>query len=201
MIARASGRPFVFALVGTLTVAGIWFFGRSARLKPLPNLGAVPNFRLVNAWTGEPWTREKMQGSIWIAGFIFTRCTGPCPLISAGMQKLSSHLPEGVNLISFSVDPDWDQPAVLRQYAEGLNADPQRWVFVTGQFQEVRNLMRDGFHFALEINEGASVGDRITHTASLVLMDVSGGIRGYYNGLDPLALEQLRQDAAQLAKK
>ena len=48
------------------------------------------------------------------------------------MQKLQDRLPKEVRLVSFSVDPYNDTPEVLTEYAKRYNADPERWLFLTG---------------------------------------------------------------------
>ena len=78
-------------------------------------------------------TRDSLLGRPWVAGFVFTRCSGPCPKITGTMRRLQDEL-SGVDarLVSFSVDPEWDTPDVLRAYADAVGADRERWWFLTG---------------------------------------------------------------------
>ena len=55
-----------------------------------------------------------------------------------------------VHLVSVSVDPEHDTPAVLRGYAEKLHAQPQRWDFLTGSKSAIYDLSRNGFKLAID---------------------------------------------------
>src|SRR5262249_56966991 len=99
-----------------------------------------PTFQLTNQ-NGQPFGAAQLSGKIWIADFIYTTCPGPCPMISSRMSELQKPLGKtDVHLVSFSVDPEKDTPAVLRGYAEKLQAEPGRGVFLTGPKPEIYNL-------------------------------------------------------------
>ena len=55
--------------------------------------------------------------------------------------------------LSFTVDPEYDTPQVLRDYAARFAADPERWLFLTGPRDQVYSLIRESFHLAVEANE------------------------------------------------
>ena len=48
---------------------------------------------------------------------------------------------KGVSLVSFTVDPEFDRPAVLRAYADRFQADPKHWLFLTGEQHEMHRLI------------------------------------------------------------
>src|SRR6266481_7297210 len=100
---------------------------------PLPVLGQIPGFELTDE-TGQPFDRKALDGKVWVADFIFTTCTGPCPRMSSLMrqvQQASGAIP-GVQLVSFTVDPEHDTPAALALYAARYHAQSERWHFLTG---------------------------------------------------------------------
>src|SRR5690625_2390458 len=92
----------------------------------------------------ESLSLEDLNGSWWVADFVFTNCTTVCLPMSTNMSALQDKLAEeniDVQLVSFSVDPDYDQPEVLREYAEDYEADLSNWTFLTGyDFQTIREL-------------------------------------------------------------
>ncbi len=170
---------------------------------PLPVLGVVPEFTLV-ASTDAPFTRAELAGRVWVADFIFTTCQGVCPRLSAQMARLQNvlarHRLGDVRLVSFSVDPRNDTPAALRDYASRFQADPARWVFVTGSREGLYTLIRDGFRLAVaETAQAGTGGEIITHSERFVLVDGQGQIRGYYSALDNEAFRQLLADVGTLA--
>ena len=187
----------------TLAIAGVvWREAAAARFRaPLPVLNQVPAFTLVSQ-TGEPITRETLRGQIWIADFIFSRCAGQCPMMTSQMSTVASEFPNepSLTLVSFSVDPDWDTPEVFAAYAKRLGASAKRWHFVTGDAASIRRLCLTGFRLALGDSSG-SMAEPITHSTRLVLVDRTGGVRGYYDATDPVRLQQLRRDVRQLLRE
>src|SRR5207244_10938053 len=102
------------------------------RQPTVSSCGTVPTFQLTNQ-NGQPFVSGQLAGKIWIADFIYTTCPGPCRMISGRMSELQKPLEKSdVHLVSFSVDPEKDTPAVLRGYAGKLQAEPGRWDLLTG---------------------------------------------------------------------
>jgi protein SCO1/2 len=56
---------------------------------PLPVMGQIPQFQLISQ-TGQPFDSASLDGHVWVADFIFTTCTGPCPMMSAQMRQLQN---------------------------------------------------------------------------------------------------------------
>jgi len=166
----------------------------------LPILGQVPPFTLTDQG-GRPVSREDLAGRIWIANFIFTRCAGQCPAMSAEMAWLSDalHAHPAVRLVSFTVDPEWDTPPVLAAYAARYQARPERWAFVTGDHATITRLCRDGFRLAVAEGEGTPE-EPITHSVRVVLIDGGGSIRGYYDSTDPAYRVELLRDVRRLLR-
>jgi protein SCO1/2 len=143
--------------------------------KPLPVLGSVPSFELI-AHTGQMFPSGALKGHVWVADFIYTTCTGPCPMMTAQMrriQKATADIPD-VKLVSFTVDPLHDTPPVLEAYAHRVEADPDRWVFLTGEPARLNDLGYRAFHLN-------AVDGNLVHSTRFVLIDGKGQVRGYYS--------------------
>ena len=167
--------------------------------RPLPSLGVVPNFQLVNQ-DGQPFGSPQLAGKVWVADFIFTTCAGPCPIISTRMSELQKPLAKSnVHLVSFSVDPEKDTPEVLRIYADKLRKEPFRWDFLTGPLSTIASLSRDGFK--LGISEGETPESGPVHSTRFVLVDRRGAIRGYYDALAPDGVTKLLADTNHLLRE
>ena len=187
-------------LIPLLIAAGLFFLRQMevARLasRQLPEDGIVPPFQLTDQ-DGQPFGTEQLRGKIWIADFVYTTCPGPCPMISSRMSETQKPLRNtDVKLVSFSVDPQHDTPAVLRDYAAKLNAQPGRWKFLTGDKDAIYRLIRDGFK--LTTLDGA-VGP--VHSTRLVLVDRHGVIRGYYDATEADAITRLLADTNHLLQE
>jgi protein SCO1/2 len=184
-----------------LIAAGL-FFLREAEVRrlsshALPNEGIVPPFELTDQ-NGQVFGTQQLLGHIWIADFVYTTCPGPCPMISSRMAETQKPLRDtDVKLVSFSVDPEHDTPAVLRRYADKLKAQPNRWKFLTGDENTIYRLIREGFKLTT-IPNGASGP---IHSTRLVLVDRSGAIRGYYEATDADAITRLLADVHHLLQE
>lgn len=190
----------VVLLLGGLLVARDKRAPSEARpLEGLRKFGAVPDFALTER-TGRTLTLSDLRGKIWLADFIYTACKDTCPLESASMARLQSDLAgESFRLVSFSVDPERDTPAVLARYADLFHADPARWFFLTGKKTDVYRLVQEGFHLsAIPIDDLPHVEGEVFHDAHFILVDGSAQIRGYYESNDPAALKRLAADAKKL---
>lgn len=161
------------------------------------HFGQVPAFSLTES-RGATVTAEDLKGKIWIADFIFTRCTSICPLLSASMVKVQSTLKGrgDVRLVSISVDPEYDTPEVLDRYADRFRADRALWLFLTGDWMAIHRLVGDGFKLAVERGDPNElpVGELVTHSDRMVLVDREGRIRGYYHGTEEEGVSLLLRD-------
>ena len=160
----------------------------------------LPDFSLtaVTVDGTSPFDLRTLRGRPWIADFVYTRCAGPCPLLTANMAGLQKRLPKQIGLLSFTVDPDHDEPEVLTLYARTFKADPQRWFFLTGEKAELIRLVRDGFLLPVAENAAAAPGERFAHSTKFVLIDADARVRGWYDGEDPASLDRLASDAKKL---
>lgn len=165
---------------------------------PLPVLSTVPAFSLTER-AGTPVSAKDLEGRIWVADFIFTRCPDVCPALSARMSALRNELAaagaNGVTLVSITVDPAHDTPEVLSTYAERF-AGGDDWLFLTGPRDTIAGLLRDGFKVAFA--DGGPPTAPITHSDRFVLVDPQLRVRGYYHGLDATSVDQLVDDVAAL---
>ncbi|HXV18982.1 MAG TPA: SCO family protein [Candidatus Omnitrophota bacterium] len=158
----------------------------------LADYGAVASFSMIER-SGRAMTLEELKGSPWVASFMFTQCAGQCPTMNFKIMGLQGKLPGDTKIISFSVDPENDTPAVLSRYAKQFNPDPERWFFLTGEKPEIDSLLKS-FH----VN---SSDDPMLHSLRLVLIDGEGRIRGYYNTGEDEALGKLLSDLSLIRKE
>ena len=187
-------------LLLAVVAAAVWLLmSRPGGGPDLPRLGAAPAFTLVSE-QGRPVTRADYVGKVWIADFIFTRCGGSCPILSARMAALAERTADepGIRFASFGVDPEHDTAEVLAEYGRKLGADPARWTFLRGERPVIRALIKDGFKLAIEDGVPDSV-EPILHSTRFVLVDREGTIRGYYDGMEQPPVDQLEKDARALA--
>ena len=104
---------------------------------------AVPDFTLTDQ-NGRPVRLSDFRGKAVVLTFIYTRCPLPnfCPLMSKNFQALQERFnkafPGRYQLLSVSIDPQFDQPAVLREYAQRYGSDEKHWTFATGTEDQIK---------------------------------------------------------------
>lgn len=190
-------------MVGILAVVALllgsallWGFSSRSSVFPggptLPILGKVTDFQLTER-NGQSVGLTDLRGKVWVADFIFTSCAGPCPIMSRRMADLQQKWSKenGLRLVSISVDPERDTPAVLQKYADQYGAHPKRWLFLTGDMVVITDLAVNGFKLG-------SIEDAIYHSTKFALVDRLGQIRGYYDGTSLDEVNQLVGDIRQV---
>jgi len=189
---------FVFAPVAAVAVLA---FTNSFEMKELPIYGEVPPFALTER-TGQEISRDSLKGKVWVASFIFTHCAGQCPLLCEKLKEVQRkfRFKEHFRLVSITMDPERDTPEVLEDYANRFQADPYKWLFLTGGKKEIDSLVQNGFRLASSGDDG-SAPESIIHSFKVVLVDRNGRIRGYYDGLEDGSIKQLIRDTKGLIKK
>lgn len=164
-----------------------------------PPLFSLPQFTLTQQ-NGHPFPSTRLRGKTSIVDFVFTRCAGPCPMLTSRMAQLQAQIDQHpgrdrIRLVTITVDPDYDTPAVLSEYAALAHADPDRWFFLTGTRDAAWRLVKDGFRLPVfEDSPEAGPGAPIVHSQKFVLVDYAGQVRGYYDALEPQGSEDLLRD-------
>jgi protein SCO1 len=155
----------------------------------LPRLFPVPDTKLVDE-TGRNVSLDAMKGNVTVYDFIFTSCTGTCPIMTNNMRALTGKIEKDapVRFVSISVDPARDTPAVLSAYAKRVRNDA-RWTFLTGNRDDIVNLGVKGFKLAT--GNPMPGGEPLLHSSRFAVADKQGVIRAYYDATDGKVPEQV----------
>jgi protein SCO1/2 len=170
---------------------------------PLPVLGTLPDFRLTDQ-DGRSFGGAELRGYVWVAGFIFTRCPTICPAISAKMARIQHRargIEEGFRLVSFSVDPTYDTPERLSDYARRYKASPRMWKMLTGSIDTMKGTVEEGLKIAMGQPAGDNDFASLFHGTHFVLVDRDLRIRGYYDSSAPDVEDHLLHDATMLINR
>lgn len=165
----------------------------------LERLAQAPQFTFT-AQDGTTVSTADFKGKIWVANFIFTRCAGPCPLMTSRMAEVNQALGKkatDVELVTITVDPEYDTPEVLKEYGDQVGASPDRWKFLTGPKDQIETVVMKGFLQALS-REPSGVP---IHSTRFVLVDRDGWIRGFLDGNDPELPQKLLMDIGDLLRE
>ncbi|MGP8020215.1 MAG: SCO family protein [Limisphaerales bacterium] len=159
--------------------------GSESLLIPPDHPRQLVNFTLTDR-TERAVTRSDLNGKILVVDFLFTSCSLTCPAVNSQMaqiQQLTTNQPD-VKLVSLTVDPRDDTPAVLEKYGERFGADPNRWLFLTGDKAQLYDLIGTSF-LASDTNDAFSyMPGNFAHTERIAVVDAHGRLQGYFDGLN-----------------
>ncbi|PLR77282.1 cytochrome c oxidase assembly protein [Bacillus sp. V3-13] len=155
----------------------------------------VSDFTYTNQ-EGEAFGLKDLKGKVWVADFIFTSCDDVCIPMTHNMAKLQKMAKdegiENIEFVSFTVDPEVDDGATLKNYAEHFNADFANWNFLTGYTQdEIQTFAVDVFKTLVQKPEN---DDQVIHGTEFHLVDQEGTIVQSYSGLNDIPFEQMISD-------
>jgi protein SCO1/2 len=152
-------------------------------------------------------TQDIVKGKIHVANFFFTTCKTICPKMSNEMIRVQSAFKDdpNVKIISYTVDPEYDTPSILKKYANQHYAIKDKWYFLTGDKKVIYDLARNSYF--LVASEGDGGPDDFIHSEMFVLIDKEGRIRGSldkrgnvqtYDGTNVLDVKRLIEDISVL---
>jgi protein SCO1/2 len=150
----------------------------------------IPPFSFTNQ-LGQTITQNDVAGKVRVVDYFFSTCQSICPIMSNQLERVYTERPE-VLLLSHTVDPETDTPEVLKAYAELHKAEPKRWMFLTGTKPALYEQARKGY--LLDAQEGNGGAEDFIHTQNFALIDKHDRIRGYYDGTDSIAVNELIRD-------
>jgi len=159
-------------------------------------LSKVPTFELTDQH-GAPFGSKNLDGQVWVASFIFTRCPTICPTFTAKMAAIQRRSPEELKLVSFTVDPEYDTPEKLDAYATKYGAS-ERWSFLTGERPAITKLIVEGMMQPMDAPTDPTNLASLVHGSYFVLIDQQRRARGFYKFDEPESVEQVLKDAATL---
>lgn len=190
-------KKWQLVLVAVMLVVTGFFAVTKKVHKELPAYGQVPAFEFQDQ-NGRTFSSSVLSNQIWVAGFIFTRCKGPCPMISAEMAELKKrlHYSSRFSLVSFTVDPEHDTPQVLSEYARSFQRDGKPvWYFLTGAKEKIYELATKTFmQTAAEDSSEKEMNARFMHGTRIALVDGEGKIRGFYDSQEKNIVDNLERD-------
>jgi protein SCO1/2 len=178
---RALGWIVAVVALGAVIVFGarIWQPGGD----DAPAGADVPKGRLIDfacvERSGRAMRTSEFAGRFVVADFVFTSCSGMCPALASEMKKVqeATAARDDVRIVSFTVDPERDRPAVMAKYADEHGFDKERWLFLRAEIADLKAFMVGELGIAAPT-------DIVLHTDRFVLFDTTGAARAIYSPLD-----------------
>tara|TARA_Y100000590_G_scaffold400600_1_gene484818 strand:+ start:316 stop:903 length:588 start_codon:yes stop_codon:yes gene_type:complete len=172
-----------------------WVIQKADRSHDIPVIKQVPDFTFYDQ-EGQLFNKNRLVNKITVLDFMFTSCTGPCPLMTSNMATLYQEFRNvmEVQFVSITVDPLIDSESKLKEYADFVGVDDDRWQFIRSDIESTKDLKQNGFMlYAGKLPQG--------HAIKFILIDEEGNIRKYFDGTDEASQAVLRKDITNLVKE
>lgn len=159
----------------------------------------IPPFKFLNQ--DSVWVSEKdMEGKIYIADFFFTTCPTICPTMKTQLLRIYERYAtnDQIRILSHSIDPDFDKPYILRQYASRLQVKAPRWNMLTGDKKTIYALGEKSYMVTTQEDKNEVGG--FVHSGAFILVDKQRHIRGIYDGTKEEEVNHLIEDLEILLK-
>jgi protein SCO1 len=142
----------------------------------------VPEFQLTSQ-LNQPISQKDLDGTIYVADFFFATCPDICKQMSSQLVRVQEAFRDEpqVKLVSFTVNPEYDTPEVLKEYGERYGAMSDKWYFLTGDRDAIYTLAKRGFYLPVMQVEGQQ---DFIHSEKFMLVDKDRYVRGIYDGTD-----------------
>lgn len=176
----------------------------------LVKIGPAPKFELMNQ-DNLKISDETYKGKVYVLEFFFSTCPSICPKMNQSMLQIEKTFFGNPNfgIVSITIDPEHDTPAVLKAHREFLGVKSSNWNFLTGDKTYIFDLSNKGFNLYAGQNNKAQGG--FEHSGLFALIDKNGNIRCrkdefgnpilYYDGLEKKGVREIQQDIAILLKE
>lgn len=175
---------------------------KNAEISQYLNYEALPNFKLTNQM-GKAITREDLDQKTVIISLFSSQAAEATIAATKQMQRIQNEYRKNPNakivMLSITTTPEVDTPRLLRHYAWQYGADTTYWNFVTGSKADILQLINHDLHVSEQ--EGAKASDVITNSSKLILIDLNGKIRNYYDGTDPNSVNKMIEDIAYITPR
>ena len=165
------------------------------------SIHTIPAFSFTDQ-DGKTITEKTVEGKIYVADFIFTKCGSICPKMTTNMGILQDRFKndDAVIFLSHSVTPESDSVPALKKYAEAKGVISGKWHLLTGDINKIYNLAKKEY-YAGDTLGYYQTGNEFLHTENFILIDKKRRIRGVYNGTLGVEMDRLGEDILTLKKE
>jgi len=160
----------------------------------------IPSFRFLNQ-DSVVVSEKDVEGKVYVADFFFTTCPTICPKMKTQMLRIYERYKDRdeVRIISHSIDPDFDTPNVLKDYATRLQVKAPKWNLLTGDKAAIYTLGQKSYMVSAQEDPNEAGG--FVHSGAFILVDKNRHVRGIYDGTVEAEVNHLLEDMEILLKE
>lgn len=170
--------------------------------KRFPPITKVEPFTFINQ-DGKPFSHKDMAGKVAVVNYFFTTCNSVCPRMNNNLKSAYEKQKDNPNVLflSFTSDPQRDNVATLKRYADSMQVNTAKWQFLTGRKDSLYKTARYSFKIDDPENFVANEGVDFLHTQFVALVNRKGEVVKIYDGLKPSELKSLDDDVKSLLEE
>lgn len=190
----------IFFIVLTALFLLFTFWGTDNWKSKSPVISYVKPFSFTTE-NGNTFTQKDMEGKVCLVNFFFTSCKGICPRMNTSIHQVYNEFKKEPHfiIVSHTCDPETDSAPVLKHYADSLDVNTNKWVFLTGRKDSLYKQARVSYLLDDPKNELKDINDQFLHTQFLALVDKDGNVRGgVYDCLKQEDMDKLEKDIKKL---
>lgn len=152
---------------------------------------------------GKTFTEKDVAGKVYVAEYFFTTCKTICPVMNTHMKEVYNEFKNEKDflILSHTCDPETDSVAQIKKYADSMQVDTHRWVFLTGRKDSLYNTARISYTIDDPNNNLKKLEDQFLHTQFWALVDRNGDVRKIYDGIKYNEVKKMISDTKKLLKE
>ena len=140
--------------------------------------------------SGKLINSQSFRGQPYVVGFFFATCPSVCVKQNEKFKVLQDKFRgQPIRLVEITCDPEVDRPEVLAEYADRFGADPDQWLFFTGEMDYIKRVGSEMFSIGIM---------RRGHPEKFALVDAEGKVYGLYTWTDAGQWQALQRDMTKL---
>lgn len=171
-------------------------------LRPNDTISVVQPFAFVNQ-DGKTVTDKDVEGKVYVAEYFFTTCPGICPKMNKNMRVVYDKFKNEKDflILSHTSDPERDSVSVMKKYADSMNVDTKKWIFLTGRKDSLYAMARNSYTIDDPANNVNAITDQFLHTQFWALVNKRGEVKKVYDGLKQSEIEAMMKKIKKMLKE
>jgi protein SCO1/2 len=151
---------------------------------------------------GKQFTEKDLEGKVAVIEYFFTTCKGICPRMNNNLRVVYDQFKNEPDflIVSHTSDPEVDTPEKLKRYADSMQVDINKWIFLTGRKDSLYDMARFSYKIDDPANNLQSAEDDFLHTQFMALVNKDAEVVKIYDGLKPSEMKQLSSETRKLLK-
>jgi protein SCO1/2 len=168
----------------------------------IPPISSVKPFSFINQ-DGQVISEKNLEGKVAAVEYFFTSCKGICPRLNNNLRTVYDEFKDQKDFIilSHTSDPETDSASRLKQFADSMQVDTKKWMFITGRKDSLYTMARYSYKIDDPANNLQKAEDDFLHTQFIALVNKQGDVLKIYDGLKQTEMNEMKKAIAELLKK